>query len=236
MKKNVFVLVLLALAFVSCRPSQDKGDSACDTKSNDCEQQAMELNVFETIKLLPPDTACGAPLMKAVLNRRSDRDMGSENLSLRHLSDLLWMANGVNRSGGRRTVPSALALYPLETYAVLANGIYRYDPVAHELQPVLEGDHRPLAGLQDFVYQAPLNLVFVADYGKYQGDRKVPQEKWLYLASLDAGHCTQNVYLYCSAKGLKSVVRAGAKERELLRALGLDDGNHQFIVAQTVGY
>ncbi len=92
-----------------------------------------------------------------------------------------------------------------------------------------------MAGQQDFVKTAPLNLVFIADYKVNEGDRKVDAEKRLWLASLDAGHSTQNVYLYCASESLKCVVRAGAKEMELLQTIGLND-KYQFIVAQTVGY
>jgi Nitroreductase len=92
-----------------------------------------------------------------------------------------------------------------------------------------------LAGLQPFVKTAPLNLVLIADYSKYQGNHPIPQEKWLYLASLDAGHCTQNVYLYCASEGLQAVVRAGAQEEKLLELLN-PGKDHQFVVAQTIGY
>ncbi|MDL2223256.1 nitroreductase family protein, partial [Bacteroidales bacterium OttesenSCG-928-M11] len=114
-------------------------------------------------------------------------------------------------------------------------GIYLYDPNKHELQAVLEGDFRELAGFQPFVYNAPLNLVFIADYKRYDGDRKIPEDRRLHMAALDAGHCTQNIYLYCASENLKTVVRGGAHEKELLNLLGLDE-NYQFIVAQTVGY
>lgn len=251
MKKLLFVFISLSFILAACQPSQKKETNAtcesekkccseeksgCTKEKKCCKSEPMELASFETIELLAPDTTCGMPLMKAVKNRKSDRAFEERNLSLRDLSNILWMANGINREDGKRTVPSALALYPLETYAILANGIYLYNPVAHELTPVVEGDYRELAGLQDFVYKAPLNLVFIADYNKYNGDRKVPEEKRLYLAALDAGHCTQNVYLFCAAAGMKAVVRAGAKEKELLEVLNLDPQTHQFVVAQTVGY
>lgn len=249
MKKVILAFLVAALGLTGCQPSKKKEDSKCDLKKECCSQekecnqerkkccssQPMVLNSFETIKLTAPKTDCKAPLMEVAQNRKSDRNFAETNLSLEDLSNVLWMANGVNREDGKRTVPSAMAMYPLETYAVLSNGIYRYDPAAHQLIPVLEGDHRNLTGLQDFVYNAPLNLVFIADYSTYI-ERKMPENKWLYLAALDAGHCTQNVYLYCAGAGLKVVVRAGAKEKELLEALNLDPKKHQFIVAQTVGY
>ena len=262
MKKLFFVFICLSFALAACQPNQKKETNASGTEKQCCKgkhgvcskkkqacngekkccekkcckSEAMALTSFETIKLLAPDTTCGMPLMKATKNRKSDRVFEERNLSLKDLSNVLWMANGINREDGKRTVPSAMALYPLETYAVLANGIYHYNPVAHELTPVLEGDYRKLTGLQEFVYKAPLNLVFIADYNKYNGDRKVPENKRLYLAALDAGHCAQNVYLYCAAAGLKTVVRAGAQEKELLETLKLDPKNYQFVVAQTVGY
>ncbi len=195
----------------------------------------MVLNKFEIIQLLKPDTTGGKPLMDAIKSRKTYRQFQQKNLSLKHLSDILWVANGVNRTDGKRTVPSAMALYPLQTYVVLANGVYLYNPKKHVLEPIVQGDFRELAGKQDFVKTAPLNLVFIADYKAYEGARKVEESRRLWLASLDAGHCTQNVYLYCASEGLKCVVRAGAQEAELLKLLKLDR-KYQFIVAQTVGY
>jgi len=84
----------------------------------------MELTKFDTIRLETPDTLGGKPLMTALQNRKSDRQFETKNLSLKHLSEILWAANGINRKNGKRTVPSAMALYPLQTYALLANGIY----------------------------------------------------------------------------------------------------------------
>ena len=198
-------------------------------------QTLTAVTTFDTIRLQTPDTQGGKPLMSVLKNRKSDREFSVENLSVKHLSEILWAANGINRENGKRTVPSAMALYPIQVYAVMANGIYFYNPHKHVLEPVVKGDYRKLAGLQDYVYTAPLNIVYIADYKAYEGKRPIEPEKRLWLASIDAGHCSQNVYLYCASEGLKCVVRAGAKEKELLEILGLDS-KHQFIVAQTVGY
>lgn len=187
----------------------------------------MELTTFDTIKLLAPDTLGGKPLMQTISHRKSDRQFDTRNLSLKHLSEILWVANGVNRANGKRTVPSAMAQYPLQTYAVLANGIYFYNPQKHQLEPVAKGDFRSLAGKQPFVDTAPLNLLFIAK-GKSATDN-------FNMAMMDSGYCGQNVYLYCASEGLKCVVRAGAKEAELLKTMNLGD-NYKFILAQTVGY
>lgn len=187
----------------------------------------MELKTFETIKLLAPDTLSGKPLMQTISRRKSDRQFESRNLSLKHLSEILWVANGVNRANGKRTVPSSMARYPLQTYAVLSNGIYFYNVQKHQLEPVVEGNFQKLAGRQSFVETAPLNLLYIA---KARGENDD-----FNAAFMDSGYCGQNVYLYCASEGLKTVVRASAQESELLKVMGLETG-YKFILAQSVGY
>jgi len=217
MKKLVLALTVMAFTLVSAQTKTNLKPS----------NSPMELTTFDTIKLMAPDTLGGKPLMQAISRRKSDRQFESRNLSLKHLSEILWVANGINRANGKRTVPSSMGRYPLQTYAVLANGIYFYNPAKHQLEPVVKGDFRTLAGKQAFVDTAPLNIVFIAK-GKSAADN--------FSAALeDSGYCAQNVYLYCASEGLKCVVRAGAKEAELLKTLGLGD-NYKFIIAQTVGY
>ncbi|MCD7970432.1 MAG: SagB/ThcOx family dehydrogenase [Alistipes sp.] len=204
-------------------------------------QTPMSLAEFKTIQLERPDTGSGDALMAAMKDRKTDRDFTAGELSLKHLSEILWAAYGVNREDGKRTVPSALALYPNQLYVILSNGIYLYEAEKHQLVPVVEGDHRELAGGFPAAKAAPVNLVFIADYGRYantgnemiDGYLKSPEIR-VRFASLDAGHSTQNVYLYCAAQGIKACVR-GAAEPQLKEVLGLDD-DHEIIVAQTIGY
>lgn len=217
MKHVLFALSMLLVTFASAQK----------TSKVKLSNVPMELTTFDTIKLLQPDTLSGKPLMQAISRRKSDRQMDSRNLSLKHLSEVLWVANGINRANGKRTVASAMAQYPLQTYAVLANGIYFYNPKKHQLEPVVKGDFRNLAGKQAFVDTAPLNLLFIAK-ARNANDN-------FNMAMMDSGYCGQNVYLYCASEGLKCVVRAGAKEVELLKAMNLDL-NYKFILAQTVGY
>ncbi len=135
MNLNSFVIVFFMFIVVAC----NKPASHCfDNHSQ--KQIPMELNKFDTIYLQAPDTLGGVALLSAMQNRKSDRQFSAENLSLKHLSEVLWAANGQNRGNGKRTVPSALALYPIQTYAVLANGIYLYNVEKHLLEPVKEGD------------------------------------------------------------------------------------------------
>ena len=78
-------------------------------------------------------------------------------------------------------------------YVTTADGAYRYDPPTHTLIKVVAGDIRPLAGVQDFVATAPLNLVYVADLDRMSGASA--EDKAFYSAT-DAGFIAQNVYLY----------------------------------------
>ena len=190
------------------------------------------LSSFDVIKLKAPDTTGGKPLMTAMKNRKTDRVFQGKALSEKHLSELMWVAYGVNRDNGKRTVPSARALYPLQVYVVKADGIYLYNPHKHLLEPVKAGDYRKFCGTQDFVEKAPLNLIYIADYRKLTNMND--QQRAVY-AGLDAAHCCQNVYLYCASEGLKVVERASVKGDELLKAIGLDV-NYHFVIAQTVGY
>lgn len=186
-----------------------------------------------TIKLSPPEMAGGMPLMQALKARHSTREFGSQPLPPQVLSNLLWAASGVNRpETGQRTAPSAHDWREIDVYVTSADGAYRYDPPTHTLKRVAAGDIRHLAGVQDFVATAPVNLVYVADLDRMSGAGA--EDKAFYSAT-DAGFIAQNVYLYCVSAGLAVVVR-GLVDREALgAALGL--GKHQrVILAQSVGY
>jgi len=185
------------------------------------------------IKLPPPETAGGMPLMQALKARHSTREFSSKPLPPQVLSNLLWAASGVNRpETGQRTAPSAHDWREIDVYVTTADGAYRYDPPTHTLKRVVAGDIRPLAGVQDFVATAPLNLVYVADLDRMSGGSA--EDKAFYSAT-DTGFIAQNVYLYCASAGLAVVVR-GLVDREALgAALGLKK-HQRIILAQSVGY
>jgi SagB-type dehydrogenase family enzyme len=185
------------------------------------------------IALPPPQTSDTVPLMQALRTRRSTREFSLRALPQDVLSTLLWSAFGVNRpDSGGRTAPSAHNWQEIEVFVVLPSGTYRYDARDHALQFVVASDLRTATGLQDFVGSAPLNLVYVADFGK-MGDAS-PEDRTFY-ASADAGFVAQNVYLYCAAAGLACVVRGLVDRRKLASALRLRI-EQRIVLAQTVGY
>lgn len=185
------------------------------------------------IKLPPPETAGGMPLMQALKARHSTREFGSRALPPQLLSNLLWAANGVNRpDSGKRTAPSARDWREIDIFVATAEGAFRYDPPTHTLKRVVAGDIRSLTGVQDFVASAPVNLVYVADLDR-MGDAGAEQKA--RFSAADAGFIAQNVYLFCASAGLATVVRGLFDHAALAKALGL--GSHQrIILAQSVGY
>ncbi|HYL20153.1 MAG TPA: nitroreductase family protein [Gemmatimonadales bacterium] len=86
-------------------------------------------------------------------------------------------------------------------------------------------------GVQSFVKDAPVNLVYVADLAKTRGSSA---ERDLFVAA-DAGVIAENVYLFCASEGLATVVRGSIDRPALSRAMRLRP-DQRVILAQTVGY
>jgi len=171
------------------------------------------------------------PLMEAFAKRRSSREFLPEPLPLPVLSSLLWAAYGVNRSDGGRTAPSAINAQEVDVYVTLPSGAYLYDASGNALQLVAASDVRRVTGYQDFVDQAPLDLLLVADHGRM---KMVPAAQRDSYASAAAGAIAQNVYLFAASEGLATVIRAWIDRSAIADALGLTHDQH-VVLAQTVG-
>ena len=170
--------------------------------------------------------------MEAISKRCSEREFASQELPLPLLSSLLWAAYGVNREDGYRTAPSALNAQEVDVYVALPSGAYLYDAVANQLQLVASSDLRRVTGYQDFVDEAPLDLVFVADYSRM---KLVPVGLRESYASVATGAISQNVYLFAASAGLATVIRAWIDREAIANALGLGH-DQQVLLSQTVGY
>lgn len=186
-----------------------------------------------SIKLLPPQKETGKPLMQVLNQRQSQRTFSKKDISEQHLSNILWAAFGINRSeAGKRTAPSAMNKQEIDVYAVMKDGVYLYEPLTHSIKKISGKDIRNLTGIQSFVKDAPLNLIYVADYSKV-GEASKP-ENLLYIGA-DAGFIAENVYLYCASENLATVVRGSVVKDKLAKELKLKK-NQNIILAQTVGY
>jgi SagB-type dehydrogenase family enzyme len=189
---------------------------------------------IEPIRLPKPDTSGGRPLMQCLKDRRSERQYSAQKLPMETLSSLLWAAFGINRpDAGKRTAPSAHNWQEIDVYVALEEGLYLYNPERHSLEPVLVDDIRAATGLQPFVADAPVNLVYVADLSRMGKDQD-DETKEAY-AGMDAGFVSQNVYLFCASEGLATVVRGWVDRDKLAEVMGLAD-DQRVILAQTVGY
>ena len=185
------------------------------------------------IQLLDPQTDGGRPLMQVLKDRQSSRAFSPEPLPLQTLSDMLWAAFGINRpESGKRTAPSARNRQEIDIYVATADGLYLYDAKANVLQPVLAEDIRPATGRQDFVREAPINLIFVADFSR-MGNAE--EEQKIFYSAADAGFISQNVYLYCASEGLATVVRGLVDKPALEKVMGLRP-EQKVILTQSVGY
>jgi SagB-type dehydrogenase family enzyme len=146
---------------------------------------------------------------------------------------MLWAANGINRPDSKKhTAPTAMNCQEIDIYVAIADGLYLYNANSNVLKAVLAEDIRAATGPQPFIKDAPVNLVFVADYSKMS--RASDEDKAFYSAT-DTGFISQNVYLYCASEGLATVVRGMVDRPALAKVMKLRD-NQKIILAQTVGY
>lgn len=183
-------------------------------------------------RLLSPSLSGGMPLISALSSRQSRREFAPEALPEQVLSDLLWAAAGINRADVEgRTAPSAMNGQEVLLYVAMPAGLFLYQPKPHALRQVVASDVRRVTGYQDFVDQAPLDLIYVADHARM---KRVPVAQRVAYAHATAGAMAQNVYLYCASEGLATVLRAWFSRDALAQAMGLQADQH-VLLSQTVG-
>lgn len=220
-----FLLSALVLGWLfSARAAEGTGASQKEVQAVGTE--------FASIRLPEPQTTGGKPLMETLKDRKTSRAFSPQKLPLQVLSNMLWAACGVNRGDGKRTAPTAMNNQEIDVYVATADGLYRYDARTHTLVAVLAADVRAATGLQPFVKDAPVNLVFVADYAK-MGNMSTEHKE--FYSATDTGYISQNVYLYCASEELATVVR-GTIDRQACQAAMKLGPNQKIILAQTVGY
>jgi nitroreductase len=187
---------------------------------------------LEAIKLPPPETDGGKPLMQVLKTRHTSRVFDTAPLPAQVLSNLLWAGFGVNREDGKRTAPSAVNWQEIDIYVFLQGGTYVYQAKENLLKPVAAGDLRGATGSQPFVATVPVNLVYIADFAK---TGKIPPEQRDIWSPADVGFIAQNVYLFCASEGLNVVVRGLVDRTALAQKLQLRP-DQRIWLAQSIGY
>ena len=188
---------------------------------------AMTGAADEGVSLPPARPASAVSVEEALARRRAVREFADTGLSLADVAQLVWAAQGITHSEGRRTAPSAGALYPLEVFVIAGNvaglpaGVYHYEPKAHRLAGTVSGDlRRGLASAalhQAWIADAPAIIVVAAVHrwtrAKY-GDRA---ERYV---PIEAGHAAQNLCLQAVALGLGTTIVGAFADAEVKRLLG----------------
>ena len=169
------------------------------------------------VELPAPQKAGGLSVLEALSLRRVERAFDSRPLPLQEVSNILWAACGVNRDDGRLTVPTAMNYRRIGAYAVLPDGVYRYDAGQNILEQVLQGEEY----LKMYANKAPMVILHVAK----ESDR---------YSAMHIGSMYENVALYCVSAGLANVMKAQETDR-LDGRLPLPDGWKVYMI-QPVGY
>ena len=194
----------------------------------------MGISCFaQTTKLPTPDMKRQTiSVMETYKQRKSVREYSAKALSEQDLSDLLWAAQGQNREDGHLTSPTAMNRQEIRLYVFTEKSVSLYDPQANTLTQVASGDHRGImASGQDFVKNAPVVLLMVADMDKFRSDNQHAQ----WMVAVDTGIVCENINLFCSAAGLCTVPRGTMDSKAISTLLGLND-NQIPLINNPVGY
>jgi nitroreductase len=181
--------------------------------------------VAQSIDLPSPKKNGGKPLFDAISDRHSTKEFADKEVSLQDLSNILWSAYGFNREA-KRVIPTPLNKQQLSVYVFLKDAVYLYDAKENKLIRKADGDHRRKVGSQNYVYDAPVNLLYMADAGAEMGTG----------SHISVGCAAQDVYLACASQGLGCVVRTGGLDPAVLRSLLKLTNRDEPIAAQTIGY
>ncbi len=189
------------------------------------------------------------PLAEAIRQRKSERRYTDEPLTLEELAFFLWAAQGVRETGHRgdrpyllRTVPSAGARHPFETYLLvnrvedLKPGLYHYQSLEHRLclldtdDRLVERTHEGCFG--QYVKNSAVTFLWTAVPYRTEWRYSIVSPK---LIALDAGHMCQNLYLACTAVGAGACAIAAYDQRTLDAVLDVDGEDEFVIYVATVG-
>ncbi len=188
-------------------------------------------------------------LFEIMNGRNSKRSFTDECLSIGELSWLLWITQGERMVIGKRnkasmrTVPSAGARQPIETYLVinrvegLEQGIYHYIPSGHKLgymgtRENLTTDVAYAFGGQSFYAESAVAFIWAAVPYRTEWRYALQGQKY---ALLDAGHVCENLYLAAASVGCGACAIGAYRQKEADELLGLDGSesnaqDQQFVV------
>jgi len=198
------------------------------------------------IKLPLPKQVETMSVDEAIRRRRSIRAFSRKPMTMEQLSYLLWASTGIQRkeSGYEfRTVPSAGALYPIETYLIANNvqglqkALYHYSIKSHLLEELKSGDFSiavARAALEEEMFLgAAAIFVWTAIFDRSKWKYRQRAYRYVYL---DAGHIAQNLALSATSLGLGSCQVGAFYDDEVNKIVGVDGEEESVIYLSVVGY
>jgi SagB-type dehydrogenase family enzyme len=206
----------------------------------------LGIKVSDAAFVLPKPSFDGkVSVEKAIQQRRTIRNFRETPLSIPHLAQLLWAAQGItDPKGVRRSAPSGGARYPLDIYVIvgkkgvegLGEGVYHYAPENHSISSINKKDLRREIGSaslgQMWMAGASVMFVITAEYrritGRY-GDRGIR------YAHIEVGHVGQNLFLQAEALGLGAGIVGAFNDTEVVKVMGIPR-EHEPLLIMPVGY
>jgi len=192
-----------------------------------------------------PDQRGGQPLWDVIAQRRSIREFSNQPITFSELSQLIWATQGItSRAWGFdfRTVPSAGALYPIETYIIvnrveeIPSGLYHYNVKEAQLVLMKEGQFGSdlcHAGLgQEMLEDASCVFVWTAIVERSKWKYRERAYRYIYM---DAGHIGQNLYLAATALGLGCCTVGAFFDEEVDHLIGVNGREEISIYLGAVG-
>ena len=196
----------------------------------------------ELIDLISPENFSigNRPFLEIINSRVSRRKYTQEPITLEELSYLLWCTQGVKKKfkyGVMRTVPSAGARSPFESYLIinrvegLKPGLYRYISFEHKLlfvKPIEDAENKigKLAYNQMFVGKGAVIFCWVAVPYRTEWRYTILAQKFI---AIDIGLVCENLYLACESVNLGTVAIGYYEQNKLDKILELD-GKDEFVI------
>lgn len=181
--------------------------------------------------------------------RKSTRKFSNESLSREQLKKIGWATYGrLKRSTtypesmiGLGTIPSAGALYPINLFLIVARegekikqGVYRFTNKGLITVATITIDElKECFGSYSNPFDtAPAILVLTCNF--QQVVQKYSNRGYRY-ALMEAGHASQNAYLWCTDQGFGIVEVGGFNDKNLSNLLRIKYPRHAPIIALFVG-
>ncbi len=188
-------------------------------------------------------------LYRCLMKRRTNSKLPKIDtpLDFRKFSQLISYSFGVSDTGHlndnvKFTYPTSGGLNTIEVFIAVNNvseinsGIYLYDPYVNALKLVKEtfsvSDYKNITGLVDQGKNSFFSVYIVGNskfsHMKY-GDRAYR------FMNIEAGHCSQNLYLMATALGLGCAASGAFLDDEFFEFLKISDENRYLLYENFVG-